>query len=206
MTHVIISAATIFLFLCLSPLTSTADTTAVLDINGRPLQAGCNYYILPVIRGRGGGLTMTSKNATELCPLYVAQEDHEVSNGLPLKFYPVNPKDKRISLSSDLNFVFDAATTCVQSTGWSLTIEMETGRRYVGTGGEIGNPGVETVDNWFKIEKDGSGKYYYKIVYCPGVCNFCKVMCGDVGVFIEKDGRRLLGFSDQPLLVMFKKA
>ncbi|KMT07073.1 hypothetical protein BVRB_6g154000 [Beta vulgaris subsp. vulgaris] len=208
MSHVVIlSAATIFLFLCLSPLTSTAANIAVLDINGRPLQARSNYYILPVIRGRGGGLRMTPKNATQLCPLaYVAQEGSELANGLPLKFYPVNPKDKTISLSTDLNFVFDAATICVQSTQWRLAFDEVTGRRYVGFGGEIGNPGGNTVSNWFKIEKAETGKYDYKIVFCPGVCNFCKVACGEIGVFVEKDGRRLLGINNQPLLVMFKKA
>ncbi|KNA12470.1 hypothetical protein SOVF_125760 [Spinacia oleracea] len=206
MIHYFLSAATILLFLSLSPPTTTAANPAVLDINGHPLRPRSNYYILPVVRGRGGGLTMLSKNTTEVCPLYVAQENHEVSNGLPLKFYSVNPKDTKIFVSTDLNFVFDASTICVQSNTWELTIDEETGRRYIGVGGEIGNPGVQTVSNWFKIEKAGSGKYDYKIVYCAGVCNFCKIMCGDIGAFVEEDGRRLLGFSGQPLLVRFKKA
>ncbi|XP_021722896.1 kunitz trypsin inhibitor 2-like [Chenopodium quinoa] len=208
MTNLILSAATIFIILYTSPLTTTAANTAVLDIDGQPLQADTNYYILPVFRGRGGGVTLAPKNSTQPCPLYVAQDNLELSKGLPLKFYPVNPKDRRIPLSTDLNIVFDVSTICVQSTGWSLTSfdDDETQRLYIGISGTIGNPGIETISNWFKIEKAGSGKYDYKIVFCPGVCEFCRPICGDVGVFIKKDGTRFLGLlSDQPLLVKFKK-
>lgn len=204
------STSTIFLLLIVvsSGITAAVDTNLVRDINGHPLKPKYSYHILPVIRGRGGGLTLTPKNKTEPCPLFVAQENHEISNGLPLKFYPVNPKDKKVSLSFDLNIVFDASTICVQSTGWKLSIDEVSGRAYVGTGGMIGNPGLESVDNWFKIEKAGKGNYYYyKIVFCPSVCKFCKVMCGDIGVFVEDDGSRLLGFrNEQPLLVVFKRA
>lgn len=196
----------LLLLLILSPPTTTsAATTTVLDINGHPLRADTEYFILPVFRGRGGGLTLLPKNDTASCPLFVGQEFQEISSGLPIKLFPVNPKQKLISLSSDLNFVFEAASICITSNTWQLVLEEETGRRLVGSSGSRGNPGVKTVSNWFKIEKAGSGKFDYKIVYCPSVCNFCKVMCGDLGVFIEKDGRRLLGFTDQPLLVMFKK-
>ena len=202
---------TIFLFLFFSPLTTTSvsdNHQLVIDIDGKPVQSNTNYYILPVMRGNGGGLTLDSRNTTQLCPLYVSQQNQEVSNGLPLKFLPVNPKHKTISVSSDLNMVFDAASICVQSNVWSL-IKDDQGseRRYVGAGGQVGNPGIGTLSNWFRIDKAGSGEYDYKIVYCPGVCDVCRVACGDIGVFIEKDGRRLLGVNrDKPLLVMFKKA
>ncbi|XP_021741083.1 kunitz trypsin inhibitor 2-like [Chenopodium quinoa] len=206
MTHFILLVAT-FIILFSPPSTTAVKTTPILDINGRPLETGSNYYILPVIRGRGGGLTISPKNATESCPLYVAQENHEVSNGLPLKLYTTNPNEKRIPLGSDVNIVFDAASSCVQSTGWTLAFDEATGKQHVGTGGTIGNPGVDTLSNWFRILKGGNGKYDYKISYCPGVCIFCTVMCGDVGVFIGEDGTRFLGLTDdRPLLVRFKKA
>ena len=59
------------------------------------------------------------------------------------------------------------------------------------------------VINWFKIERYGNGNGY-KMVYCPSVCSSCRVVCGNVGVFYE-DGKRWLGLSDEPLVVMFKK-
>ena len=72
------------------------------------------------------------------------------------------------------------------------------------SGGVEGNPGPATLSNWFKIEKFGDD---YKLVFCPTVCNFCKVVCKDVGIFIDDDGlRRLALTDDQPFKVMFKNA
>ncbi|XP_058100013.1 kunitz trypsin inhibitor 5 [Magnolia sinica] len=175
--------------------------TVVLDIAGKKLQPHVDYHILPVIRGRGGGLTLAARNGS--CPFNVAQEKLEVSNGLPMTFLPVNSKDKVVSLSSDMNAVFSASTVCVQSTVWRLgDVDKVTGKRYVTTGGVTGNPGLSTVSNWFKIEKYNDD---YKLVFCPSVCNFCKVICGDVGV-LNEGGKRWLGLSDVPFPVMFKKA
>ncbi|KAJ6792066.1 putative alpha-amylase/subtilisin inhibitor [Iris pallida] len=200
------------LLLLLLPLasaaTNTSTSTIVRDVEGKPLRRSHEYYILPVIRGRGGGLTLSQRNNT--CPFYVTQESDETSSGLPLIFSPVYPRDKLVPLSTDLNVEFSAATICVQSTVWELDIDVATGRSYVTTGGVKGNPGPDTVSNWFKIERydsdsdSGNGKYY-KLVFCPGVCSICRVLCGDVGIFVEQ-GRRWLGLSDMPFPVMFKRA
>ncbi|KAL9226220.1 hypothetical protein vseg_002056 [Gypsophila vaccaria] len=208
MTLIPFLTTTILLLLSTTTATATTTTTAaVLDTSGHPLKPDTPYYILPVFRGRGGGLTMSPKNTTTQCPLYAAQSPYETSLGKPVKLYPVNLENRIVSVSTDLNMVFSAfATPCRQSTGWQLRLDEETGRRYVGLGVVTAAPGPQSVSNWFKIEKNGSGVYDYKIVFCPSVCNFCKVLCGDVGVFVESDGSRLLGFSGQPLLVMFKKA
>ncbi|XP_074300950.1 miraculin-like [Silene latifolia] len=210
MTPIPLLIAITFL-LSLSPPT-TATTDSVLDTKGHPLKPNTPYYILPVYRGRGGGLTMSPKNTTSPCPLYAAQSSSELSKGKPVKLYPVNyPTQNKVTLSTDMNFVFAAfATGCRQSTGWQLTLDEETGRRYVGLGVVTAPPGPATVSNWFRVEKSGSGIYDYKIVFCPSVCNFCKVACGDVGVFVNDDGKRLLGFNGlgstpQTLLVRFVK-
>ena len=177
---------------------SDAQTT-VLDIDGQKLQPNVDYYILPVFRGRGGGLTLASRHG---CPFNVAQENNELSSGLPLKFLPVNTSDEVIQASTDLNVVFSAVTICVQSTVWMLgDVDSVTGQRYVTMGGVVGNPGLSTVSNWFKIEIYEDD---YKLVFCPSVCSICKVICGDLGVFIE-DGNRWLGVSEVPLPVKFRK-
>ncbi|KNA22880.1 hypothetical protein SOVF_029880 [Spinacia oleracea] len=207
----IISATTFFLLFFLLPCGNAgAAGNAVLDTNGRPLRARSRYYIVPVAHGQGGGLTMLSKNTTSFCPLYVVQEMYP---GLPVWFLPNNPRQRLVTLSSDLNILFNAISNCLQSVGWQLTVDHTTGRKYVATGGAIGNPGEETVSSWFNIEKvrtigrrgNESGNHY-KIVFCPNVCEFCMVMCGDVGVFVQEDGTRLLALTDRPLHVMFKKA
>jgi len=201
-------AALLLLLVCLSPLSTTSVTADVaIDTDGELLRASFRYYILPLRRGFGGGLALSSKNGSFSCPLYVGQEGNELSPGLPARFHPINSKQEPISLSTDLNIDFRAFTVCIQSTAWRLTPDEPTGRLYVATGGVIGEP--EVVSDWFKIEKvevvgiDG----VYKIVYCPSVYEGGhEVVCGDLGVFIKKDGRRLLGIHDKPLLVRFKKA
>lgn len=180
---------------------SDASPDAVLDIDGKKLRAGVNYYILPVIRGRGGGLTL-GNIGHDKCPLHVVQEQFEISNGLPATFAPVNPKKGVVRVSTDLNVEFEASTVCAKSTVWKLDKFDESTRQWLVTiGGIRGNPGQETLDNWFKIEKHGKD---YKFVFCPSVCKFCKVICKDVGIFI-KNGNRALALSDTPFPVMFKK-
>ncbi|KAF8396294.1 hypothetical protein HHK36_017910 [Tetracentron sinense] len=185
-----------------SPVAADAASESVRDITGRKIRSGVDYYILPVVRGRGGGLTVgSSRNGT--CLLDVVQEQYEVSNGLPLTFSPVNPKEGVVRLSSDLNIKFSAATICVQSTVWTLANFDETvGQYFVTTGGVEGNPGRETVSNWFKIEKYEDD---YTLLFCPTVCSFCKVICRDIGIFLV-DGTRHLALSDVPFKIMFKKA
>ncbi|KAJ8441338.1 hypothetical protein Cgig2_024850 [Carnegiea gigantea] len=195
----------LLLLIFLSPFLATSDTA--IDTDGEPLRASFRYHILPLRRGFGGGLALASKNGSFSCPLYVGQERNELSLGLPAKFHPINSKQEPISLSSDLNIDFRAFTVCIQSTAWRLTPDKLTGRLYVATGGVIGEP--EAVSDWFKIEKvEVVGiDDVYKIVYCPSVHEVgYEVVCGDLGVFIEKNGRRLLGIHDRPLLVRFKKA
>ncbi|XP_068640449.1 kunitz trypsin inhibitor 5-like [Aristolochia californica] len=202
--HLLSAIRLLFLLSAWPPALSEAATgKAVRDISGKKLLSGAEYYILPVIRGGGGGLALASRNGT--CPLNVAQEGSGVSDGLPIKFYPVTPGEKSVHQGTDANVVFSAATICVQSTVWRLQgPDPGTQRRYVATGGVTGNPGLETLSNWFKIEKYGENSIDYKLVFCPNVCDYCKVICGDIGVFVDM-GKRWLGFTDTPFPVMFKK-
>ncbi|KAG5534225.1 hypothetical protein RHGRI_022377 [Rhododendron griersonianum] len=177
----------------------------VLDVEGNELRKGIDYYVLPVIRGNSGGLTLPStSNATTACPLDVVQELHEVDNGLPLTFSPVNPKKGLIRVSTDTNIKFSVAIVCVRSTVWRLDgYDESVGKSFVTAGGIEGDPGRETVSNWFRIDEyEGD----YKLVFCPMVCNVCKVRCGDIGVYIDVHGTRRLALSEVPLKIMFKKA
>ncbi|KAL0348153.1 UNVERIFIED_CONTAM: hypothetical protein Sangu_1043100 [Sesamum angustifolium] len=181
--------------------------TSVLDLDGNLLQINTKYYILPLDGGGGdgGGLALSVRDPRDPCPPNVVQENEEGSAGLSLKFFPLDreqPQATSVSMSSDMNIAFMAATTCVQRTVWRIGVaDWTTGRRYVRTGGVLGRPGAETVREWFKIDKCGKG---YKIGYCPSVCSECRVECGEVGVFVE-DGRRWLGLGGQPLVIAFKK-
>ncbi|XP_057804126.1 LOW QUALITY PROTEIN: kunitz trypsin inhibitor 5-like [Salvia miltiorrhiza] len=183
--------------------TATAAPPPVLDIEGKQLRAGADYYILPVVRGRGGGLTLAATR-NETCPLDVVQERLEVKNGLPLSFRPTNGKKGVVRLSTDHNIKFSAASICVQSTVWKLHFDESIQKYTITTGGVEGNPGGQTLSNWFKIEKYDDD---YKLVFCPTVCNYCKVICKDVGILVEEDGLRRLTLTDTaPFKLFFKRA
>ncbi|XP_006441460.2 kunitz trypsin inhibitor 2 [Citrus clementina] len=184
------------------PVKGNAQPDPVLDISGKQLRAGSKYYILPVTKVRGGGLTLAGRSNNKTCPLDVVQEQHSFKNGFPVTFSPVNPKKGVVRESTDLNIKFDAATSCAQSTVWKLdNFDAAFGQWLVTTGGVEGNPGPRTMRNWFKIEKFFGD---YKLVYCPSVCNFCRGLCRDVGIFIN-GGVRRLALSDVPFKVVFKK-
>ncbi|MCD7453919.1 hypothetical protein HAX54_022675 [Datura stramonium] len=183
-------------------LASSSSPSPVLDINGDKVQAGPNYFILPVIRGRGGGLYPSNVKQNNKCPRDIIQETDEVQQGLPVVFTRVDAKKGVVRVSTDLNVRFFTPTICARETIWKIGEYDDKLKQYfVVTGGVEGNPGQQTVANWFKIEKFGSD---YKFVYCPSVCKFCKVICKDVGIF-TKDGVRFLALSDTPFKVMFKK-
>ncbi|KAK9099333.1 hypothetical protein Syun_026378 [Stephania yunnanensis] len=308
----------------------TADSLAleeVRDVANKKLISGLNYYILPVMRGTGGGLTLGPNMANHTCPLDVVQHRRsEASNGLPVTFRPVKnlkkgtvydemslqngflrlqPKgghghhngeenespsnscsslgrkvgrsrsvgcgsrsrSRSMSFSGDflerLSTGFGDCTVLrrveshreaskednhhhhhrhpikdrvkcgglfeeevsnpyeittidrhrplkllsaqTPTSVWKLASFDEEVRRYfVTTGGREGSPGIGSLSNWFKIEKDGED---YKLSFCPSVCKFCKVICKDVGIYVDGEGVRRLALSDEtPFNVMFKKA
>ncbi|KAD5961931.1 hypothetical protein E3N88_13404 [Mikania micrantha] len=127
----------LLLFSTISLSLAQPSPDPVRDIDGNLLRSGTEYYILPVFRGMGGGVTLASTR-NETCPLDVVQAALE-----------------------------------------------------------------ETLGNWFKIEKLEDD---YKLVFCPTVCDFCKPVCGDIGVTITENGIRRLVISEVPFKVMFKKA
>ncbi|KAF3640018.1 Miraculin [Capsicum annuum] len=172
----------------------------VLDINGKILRTHTMYYIVPLNRENGGLAVETIGNET--CQLGVVEEKYD-ENGNILEFIPVDKKKGVIRVSTDLNVAIFSAYECRQSTVWKLEeYDPSTGKYFVNVGGVDGNPGPQTIRNWFKIEKYGHG---YKFVYCPfSVCSYCKVICKDVGVDMVNGQRRLV-LSDVPFVFNFKR-
>ncbi|KAK1410646.1 hypothetical protein QVD17_37183 [Tagetes erecta] len=192
-----------FVFIVFSTLSiSSAQTSsAVLDIDRNFLKSGLSYYIVPVIHGRGGGITLAPTVINRTCPLDVVQENSDAKNGLPLTFIPVNTSaDGIIRESTDVNIQFPGVTVCGQPAVWRF--EVMNGQYYFSSRGTVGNPGRSTLFNWLKIEKYGGNSY--KLVYCPSVCDTCNPICGDIGV--ARNERRSVIISKEPLMVMFKKA
>ncbi|KNA03096.1 hypothetical protein SOVF_212410 [Spinacia oleracea] len=160
--HLLLLAATI---LFLSPPTVTAADSVVLDMDGNPVEAGSRYYV-QTLGSRGasrGGLA--AEPLSGICPLYVGQHRSWTNQGRPITFYPADPSQKNITLSSDVNIAFGLNGLCRNQGVWQLTSNGD-GVFYVTTNGEIGNPGAETFTNWFKLEEALPGTNSYKIVYC----------------------------------------
>lgn len=174
----------------------------VLDVSGKILRTGTDYNILPAMRGGGGGVKFAC-TGHKSCPVDVLQDDYEQSDGLPLKFIPANSKKGVVRLSTDLNIKFSGPASCSPSAVWKVeNYDDLTGQMFISTSGVEGNPGPETLDNWFKIERYGNG---YKLVFCPTVCDDCEVLCRDIGIYVDSEGFRRLALSDVPFKVMFKK-
>ncbi|KAI3693566.1 hypothetical protein L1987_76513 [Smallanthus sonchifolius] len=122
-------------------------------------------------------------------------------NGLSLTFAPVNPKKGVIRVSTDVNIKFSGSNSCHESNVWRSKYDKAMKQYAVMLGGVEGNPGPETLDNWFKIEK--SSYAGYKFVFCPSVCSYCKVMCRDIGLVLDEHGVQRLALSNDPSSVNF---
>lgn len=139
----------------------------VLDIAGKVLRTGTYYDILPVVRGRGGGITFAI-TGHKSCPVDVMLDSYEDSDGLPLQFIPANRKKGVIRLSTDLNVKFPGPASCAPTAVWKVEDddELTGGQMFISTSGVEGNPGPETLDNWFKIEKYGNDLQASLLPYC----------------------------------------
>lgn len=123
---------------------------------------------------------------------------------LRLRFYPVDPEDKVVTLNIDMNVAFWWLTLlCQQSSVWKMRTDVATGKACVGSGRVIGNPGPFTFGNWFKIMEERTG--VYKLVFCPDVPPFGGIICRDLGFYFENEGR-WLGFAEFPFGFLLKKA
>ncbi|KAI4351994.1 hypothetical protein L6164_006287 [Bauhinia variegata] len=216
--------STLLAFLFLSALSSQlwlgaadASPEQVVDTSGKKLRAGANYYIRPVPPARcdelydprspeygrcliGNGFVLV-RIGNKTCPLDVVVV--EGFRGLALTFTPVNPKKGVIRVNTDLNINFTIQTSC-PSNVWKLDdFDASTGQWFVTTGGVVGNPGYETIRNWFKIIKYDDD---YKLVYCPSVCENCGGLCKNVGVYVDTNGNRRLALTNDPYKVQFQAA
>ncbi|KAI3787623.1 hypothetical protein L1987_42224 [Smallanthus sonchifolius] len=160
----------------------------ILDAFGKDLRAGVKYYVLPAAAyGEYGGLLL-AKVGNKSCPAGVAQSRGD-DNGLSLTFTLVNPKKGVIRVSTDVNIKFSGSNSCHESNVWKLKYDKAM-KQYAVMGVE-GNPGPETLDNWFKIEKSSYAGYN------------CKVMCRDIGLVLDEHGAQRLALSDDPSSVNF---
>ncbi|CAH8359255.1 unnamed protein product [Eruca vesicaria subsp. sativa] len=189
---------TFYFVLALTAVLATNTYGAVLDIDGDTIFRG-SYYVLPVIRGRGGGLTLRGRG-DEICPLDIVQESSEVDQGIPVKFSNWSIKVAFVPESMNLNIKTDVgATICIQSTYWRVgEFDEERNQNFVVAGPQA------SMKSFFQIEKCGDDAY--KFVFCPPALETGGPRCRNVGIFVDEIGVRRLALTSKPFLVMFKKA
>ncbi|XP_075107906.1 cysteine protease inhibitor 8-like [Nicotiana tabacum] len=186
----------------------------VLDINGEPLQIGEKYHIISAIWGSGGGGVYLTNLGNTKCPNGVVQHGRDTRPGMPVKFFTTHPGPPPFNVvreTNNINIMFSVPTSrlCVNETVWKVGDPDLTARgvRFVVTGGTLGNPGPETINSWFKIEKVTKTAPFYNLRYCPDkvLCPMCQpVDCLDVGV-TDHFGYRRLALTNQPFMVFFRK-
>ncbi|KAG2321825.1 hypothetical protein Bca52824_015038 [Brassica carinata] len=100
---------------------ATTTYGAVLDINGDTIFRD-SYYVLPVIRGQGGGLSLRGRGGKP-CPLDIVQRSSELEEGIPVKFSNWKIKVAFVPESWNLNIeTVVRATICInQHTGESVS-------------------------------------------------------------------------------------
>ncbi|KAH7550572.1 hypothetical protein ACOSP7_023944 [Xanthoceras sorbifolium] len=200
-----LSLSFLFFALFTKPLLSAPEP--LLDINGDKVEAGTAYFIVSAIRGGGGGGLSLTFNRNGSCPLDVFQEPLDLLKGYPMFFYPTNYKSGDggyIYGSTDVNIlVYANILNCNQPFVWKVdNFDDKIGAWFITTNGALGNPGPQTLENWFKFERATGDAY--KIVHCPSVSESPVLLCGDVG--INYDNARRLVLSSQPFRFFFVKA
>ncbi|KAJ4699508.1 Kunitz trypsin inhibitor [Melia azedarach] len=187
---------------------ASAATDPVVDFHGEPLRTDTSYYIVSAIIGAGGGGLNLAAGRNKTCPLDVIQERSDLKEGRPLTFSPANSNDHLVYCSTDLNIQFTTSPlTCNEPSVWRVdNYDESTGKWYISTNGVKGNPGAQTLRNWFKFEKIGEESMFYRIVYCPTVCESCVHLCSDVSRYSSEDGVRRLALSEDQFPITFVKA
>ncbi|CAK9174301.1 unnamed protein product [Ilex paraguariensis] len=179
-------------------LSTSSKPSKDIPLSGEQMQVTDYYYIeWPLFRPRT--VVQLVSGGNETCPLDVGPRTQLVG-GIPARISPVNSDDGVVRESTDLNIKFVWVPPCAQSGVWNVQYDEESEEYFVRVGGVEGNPDCETITNWFKIEKLGD---YYKLVFCPSVCNnhYCNAICKDVGR--DSEGRFVL--SDTPYRIGFRK-
>ncbi|CAN6463350.1 unnamed protein product [Victoria cruziana] len=196
----ILSVAILFFNNIAAAAAGAADPPA-LDISGNQLEAGVWYYMLPIQkRVYRGFFSGAFYNTT--CPIYINEAPKRFP-GIAAKFWPVDG-GSTVRMSTDLNVEFFETNQCPEKAIWTLAPRDEArGQRFVRYGGVIGSPGPNTLNNWFRIEKDGD---FYNLKFCPlSVCNTCKdVVCGVLGIYTDAFNRWLV-LEGQRFSIKFKK-
>ncbi|KAJ9535062.1 hypothetical protein OSB04_un001866 [Centaurea solstitialis] len=174
----------------------------IYDTSGNHLHTGIPYYILPLLHGSGGGLTL-SGNTTDASPIInpkiITQEPFEINGGIPFTFTPIVFHETLIRTSYPISI--ESVNPCGRSKSniWKVSTA---GFQIVTTGGEMNTP--ESCFQVVEVEMVPELRSY-QIQYCPFKCGSGRIYrnCYGVGVKLGAGGERFVGPSDAIFPVVF---
>lgn len=225
-----------FIFLNLFIFTATLpphSAEVIYDSTGNKLLRGIPYYILPLLRGSGGGLTL-SQNTKDGCPLNVTQEPFDISNGIPFTFNPIILDEEVIRGAYPISIEADVVNPCrgsnilkVTNTSkekdddddddfFKIVKDRNSNKRKKDDDHDKDVVPIQIVttggefnkpDSCFQIVEDNMmpGLLSYEIQHCPFKCgaSSSNLKCYNVGVITEADGKGYLGHTDEIFPIVF---
>lgn len=193
----------LFIFTTTFSHLSTASVVDVIyDSAGNKLLKGVPYYVLPLLRGTGGGLTL-SGNINNTCPLAVTQEPFELSYGVPFIVTPIVFDEDFIRESYPVSIKADIADPCRGSKIWKVTTGDVAAAKTVTVGGVL-----NTSESCFQVVEDDMmpGLRSYQIQHCPFKCGLNSTTsrsCYNIGVVSGAGGKGFLAPTDVIFPVVF---
>ncbi|PWA71509.1 proteinase inhibitor I3 [Artemisia annua] len=174
----------IYSFIFFNLFIVTISSNVIYDSSGNKLLRGIPYYIIPLLRGSGGGLTLT-QTKKNTCPLNVTQEPFDVNHGVPFIFNPIILDEDIIHGAYPISIEADVTNACSGSTIWKFN----------------------KPESCFQfVENDMMpGLQSYQIQHCPFKCGSSStdVGCYNVGIISNPDGNGYLGRTDSIFPVVF---
>nr|APW29212.1 soybean trypsin inhibitor [Helianthus annuus] len=203
----------LFIFIGTHPLlTTTADV--IYDSVGNKLLKGVPYYIMPLLRGTGGGLTLT-RATKDACPLDVTQEPFELSYGVPFTITPIIFDENYVREAYPVSIEANVADPCQGSkilklsTSDNIVAATATATtKTITIGGQLNAP-----ESCFQLAEDDMmpGLRSYQIQLCPFKCGSntstsTDMTCYNIGLVSNPDGKRFLAPTDAIYPVVFQNS
>ncbi|CAK8532495.1 unnamed protein product [Lathyrus sativus] len=172
----------LFVFITnLSLVFSCDDVEEVLDVDGEPVIAGKEYYIIPPFSsiGTGGGLQL-EKISNSNCRVTILQSSLASTFGTTFKVTNLKNSSEKILTSTPLEIEASEKPHCTDSSKWIVFVDNDIKKDCVGIGGSGNYHNSKIVDGTFSILKHGDG-------YRFGFCSDGSGACFDIGSYERTD-------------------
>jgi hypothetical protein len=206
-----------FLLALTAVIAATTNAAApIRDTDGDTVEFDSYYYVLPVGKSRGGGLTLSGRDGRDgrSCPIDVVQTSSRRDKGLPIKFSSLRSRAGYVTESAELQIVVDNDNhrdrTCARSTYWWVKEPENSWEDWTVKVGP--NPRESRQQDLSKtVFQIHAFKYdYYFLAYCPSYddevnSKVSSDRCRYLGILEDEEGFRRLTLDAQPFMVKFDR-